>query len=171
MMGMNKRSFDATGAITGGGDPKRILLEQWMQQQKAMAQQNMYNSNPGAGMNLTSALGRNPHFNPASLNAGGSGGGMKAFDMMGLNAGNHQGNHHQMAPSNPLFSSFQMNSFGQQNDNNNQQQQHGQMNGQQFQQHNQMNNHQMNSQGNGYPTTASTADIVNAAIKALKYAS
>lgn len=131
------------GAMDGGRDPKKALLDQLIADKTLPFGQSFYGGNSGA-MNLTSALRPNLGSNPMGL---GMGMGMGMNMGMGMGAQSFKLLGQSMSQTNPLLSSFQ------------------------FQAHsaNVANNNA--AQGSQFPSAASTAEIVNAAINALRFAS
>jgi hypothetical protein len=136
-----KRALDC---IEADRDHKRVLLDQIMQQQKSLPFQNPSIFAQG-GMNLTNAL------RPGLGGQGGyHGGGQGGYGGMNMNQGSglkpfEQMLGQQFQSSNPLMGALPYHQ--------------GNMNG-------------MGGNGNGqFPNPTSTAEIVNAAINALRYAS
>jgi hypothetical protein len=131
----------ALDCIEADRDHKRVLLDQIMQQQKSSHFQNPSIFAQG-GMNLTNVL--RPGLGLGGN--GGYGGGNGGYGGMNMNQGNglkpfEQMMGQQFQPSHPLMNAFPS-----------------------------MQQGNMNGNGNGHPNPASTAEIVNAAINALRYA-
>ena len=131
-------------SVESDPDPKRLLLDQLLQQQKSTAfpAHSLYGAS--GAMNLTSAL--RPNLGATSglgMGVAAPGGGLKPFEILGQS----------MTQTNPLLSAFQMQPHALNPPT--------------------ANNGTMNNSARGqqFPTAASTAEIVNAAINALRFAS
>lgn len=136
----NKRPLQS---MESDPDPKRLLLDQLLQQKSASAfpAHSLYGAHASGAMNLTSALRPNLGASGFGLGMAGAGVGLKPFEILGQS----------MTQTNPLLNAFQMQSHALNPPSN--------------------SNGLNNARGQQFPTAASTADIVNAAINALRFAS